>query len=77
MERFKKTIATLESQAKLERHQLHEEHHQCVQIELNDKKNKALRAFVKALKKAPSDGNAVLTAVRRFLKICTDDRIHK
>lgn len=77
MERFKKTIATLEHQAKLERHQLHSEHHQCVQIDLNDKKNKHLKAFLKALKKTPSDENGVLTAVRKFMKVCTEDRIHK
>jgi len=77
MARFKKIVAVLEQQAKLERLSLHEEHSQCMQIDLNDKKNKVLRLFLKALKKTPVDENAILEAIRKFINISTEDRIHK
>ena len=77
MERFKKTVASLEEQAKLERERLREEHHQCVQIDVNNKKHKAMKDFVKAMKERVRDPNKILEAVQRFVKTCTQDRLHK
>lgn len=77
LENFRKTLNSLDEQAKLERAQLKEEHHQCTQIDLNDKKNKALRDFVAALEEEPRDGNKILEAVQRYVKVCTQDRLHK
>lgn len=77
LENFKKSLNSFDEQAKLERAQLKEEHHQCMQIDLNDKKNQALRDFVTALQEEPRDGNKVLEAVQRYVKTCTQDRLHK
>lgn len=77
LENFKKSLNTFDEQAKLERARLKEEHHQCMQIDLNDKKNQALRDFVAALQEVPRDGNKILEAERRFIKTCTQDRLHK
>lgn len=77
LENFRKTLNSLDEQAKLERARLKEEHHQCTQIDLNDKKNKALRDFVAALEEEPRDGNKILEAVQRYVKVCTQDRLHK
>lgn len=77
LENFKKSLNSFDEQAKLERSQLKEEHHQCMQIDLNDKKNQALRDFVTALQEEPRDGNKVLEAVQRYVKTCTQDRLHK
>lgn len=77
LERFKKIVSILEQQVKLERLSLHAEHAQCMQIDLNDKKNKVLRSFLKALKRKPVDENAILKAVRKFINVSTEDRIHK
>lgn len=68
---------SLEDQAKLERARLKEEHHQCTQIDLNDKKNKALHDFVAALQEDQRDGNKILEAVQRYVRFCTQDRLHK
>ncbi|KAK3744753.1 hypothetical protein QZH41_013301, partial [Actinostola sp. cb2023] len=76
MDRFKKIVGMLEKQAKVERFSIHEEHIQCMQIDLNDKKNKVLRSFLKALKKSPPDENAILKAMRKFMNVSTEDRIH-
>lgn len=77
LENFKSTLASYDDQVKLERNRLKEEHHQCTQIDLNNKKNQALGDFVAALQKEPRDGNKILQAVQRYVKICTQDRLHK
>lgn len=77
IENFKKSLETYDEQAKLERARLKEEHHQCMQIDLNDKKNQALRDFVAALQEVPRDGNKILEAVQRFVNTCSQDRLHK
>lgn len=77
LDNFKKTLNSLDDQAKLERARLKEEHHQCTQIDLNDKKNQAMRDFVAALQADPRDGNKILEAVQRYVKMCTQDRLHK
>jgi len=77
LENFKKTLNSLDEQAKLDRARLKEEHHQCAQINLNDKKNQALRDFVAALEEDPRDGNKILEAAQRYVKYCTQDRLHK
>lgn len=76
MDRFKKTVASLEEQAKLERERLRDEHHQCVQIDVNNKKHKAMKDFVKSMKETVRDPNKILEAVQRFVKVCTQDRLH-
>lgn len=76
LENFKKSLNTYDEQAKLERARLKEEHHQCMQIDLNDKKNQALRDFVAALQEVPRDGNKILEAEQRFVRTCTQDRLH-
>ncbi|KAL9964038.1 hypothetical protein ACROYT_G027612 [Oculina patagonica] len=76
LENFKKSLNSFDEQAKLERARLKEEHHQCTQIDLNDKKNQAMRDFVAALQEEPRDGNKILEAVQRFVKTCTQDRLH-
>lgn len=76
LENFKKSLNTYDEQAKLERARLKEEHHQCMQIDLNDKKNQALRDFVAALQEVPRDGNKILEAEQRFIRTCTQDRLH-
>lgn len=76
MERFKKTVSSLEEQAKLERERLREEHHMCIQIDVNNKKHKAMKDFVKAMKQSERDPNNILEAVQRFVKISTQDRLH-
>lgn len=76
IENFKKSLETYDEQAKLERARLKEEHHQCMQIDLNDKKNQALRDFVAALQEVPRDGNKILEAVQRFVNTCSQDRLH-
>lgn len=48
-----------------------------MQIDLNDKKNQALRDFVAALQEVPRDGNKILEAEQRFIRTCTQDRLHK
>ena len=77
LENFKKTLNSLDDQAKLERARLKEEHHQCTQIDLNDKKNQALRDFVAALEEVPRDGNKIKEAMKRYVTVCTKDRLHK
>lgn len=77
MEQFKKSVASLEQKAKLERQRLHEEHHQCVQIDVNNKKHKAMKDFVKSMKATVHNPNKILEAVQRFVKICAQDRLHK
>ena len=77
LENFKNTLNNYDDQAKLERARLKEEHHQCTQIDLNNKKNKALQDFVTALQEEPRDGNKILEAIQRFVKFCTQDRLHK
>lgn len=76
LENFKNTLNNYDDQAKLERARLKEEHHQCTQIDLNNKKNKALRDFVAALQEEPRDGNKILEAIQRYVKFCTQDRLH-
>jgi len=76
MEQFKKSVASLEQRAKLERQRLHEEHHRCVQIDVNNKKHKAMKDFVKSMKASTRDPNKILEAVQRFVKVCTQDRLH-
>lgn len=70
-------VSSLEDQVKLERARLKEEHHQCTQIDLNDKKNKAMADFVAALQEEPQDANKILEAVQRYVRFCTQDRLHK
>lgn len=70
-------VSSFEDQVKLERARLKEEHHQCTQIDLNDKKNKAMADFVAALQEEPQDANKILEAVQRYVKFCTQDRLHK
>ena len=77
LENFKKSLETYDEQAKLERARLKEEHHQCMQIDLNDKKNQALRDFVAALQEVPRDRDKILEAEQRFVRTCTQDRLHK
>lgn len=70
-------VNSFEDQVKLERARLKEEHHQCTQIDLNDKKNKAMADFVAALQEEPQDANKILEAVQRYVRFCTQDRLHK
>ena len=70
-------VSSFEDQVKLERTRLKEEHHQCTQIDLNDKKNKAMADFVAALQEEPQDANKILEAVQRYVRFCTQDRLHK
>lgn len=77
LENFKNTLNSYDEQAKLDRARLKEEHHQCTQIDLNNKKNQAMRDFVAALGEEPRDGNKILEAVQRYVKMCTQDRLHK
>lgn len=70
-------VSSFEDQVKLERARLKEEHHQCTQIDLNDKKNKAMADFVAALQEEPQDANKILEAVQRYVRFCTQDRLHK
>lgn len=70
-------VSSFEDQVKLERARLKEEHHQCTQIDLNDKKNKAMADFVAALQEEPLDANKILEAVQRYVRFCTQDRLHK
>lgn len=48
-----------------------------MQIDLNDKKNQALRDFVAALQEVPRDRDKILEAEQRFVRTCTQDRLHK
>lgn len=70
-------VSSLEDQVKLERARLKEEHHQCTQIDLNDKQNKALADYVAALQEEPQDANKIQEAVQRYVRFCTQDRLHK
>lgn len=70
-------VSSFEDQVKLERARLKEEHHQCTQIDLNDKKNNAMADFVAALQEEPQDANKILEAVQRYVRFCTQDRLHK
>lgn len=70
-------VSSLEDQVKLERARLKEEHHQCTQIDLNDKQNKALADYVAALQEEPQDANKIQEAVQRYVRLCTQDRLHK
>ena len=70
-------VSSFEDQVKLERARLKEEHHQCTQIDLNDKKNKAMADFVAALQEEPQDANKILEAVQCYVRFCTQDRLHK
>ena len=70
-------VSSFEDQVKLERARLKEEHHQCTQIDLNDKKKKAMADFVAALQEEPQDANKILEAVQRYVRFCTQDRLHK
>lgn len=76
LQTFNKMVNSYGDQAKLERARLKEEHHQCTQIDLNDKKNKALGDFVAALQEEPRDDNKILQAVQRYVRFCTQDRLH-
>lgn len=76
LENFKNTLNSYDEQAKLERARLKEEHHQCTQLDLNNKKNKALRDFVTALEEEPQDGNKILEAIQSFVKFSSHDRLH-
>ncbi|RMX60703.1 hypothetical protein pdam_00006820 [Pocillopora damicornis] len=76
LETFNKMVSSFEDQVKLERARLKEEHHQCTQIDLNDKKNKAMADFVAALQEEPQDANKILEAVQRYVRFCTQDRLH-
>ena len=77
LESFKNMLNSFDDQAKLERLRLKEEHHQCTQINLNDKKNQALRDFVAAIEEEPRDGDKIKEALKRYLTSCTKDRLHK
>ncbi|EDO45291.1 predicted protein [Nematostella vectensis] len=76
MARFKETISTLEQQAKLERQRLHEEHHQCLQIHINEKRHKTIKTFLRELRREIKNPDKILAAMRMFTNICNEDRVH-
>lgn len=64
-------------QANLERERLREEHQQCVQIDLNRQKLKALKVFVEAIQEVPQGATKVLDSFKAYIKISEQDRFHK
>ena len=70
-------MKALGDQDTLEQEKLRENHQQCVQIDLNNKKAKALKLFVEAMAEEVPDAKKIVENLKGYLQACDKDRLHK
>lgn len=77
MKIFQSTLDNIEKQASLDESRLSQEKKECIQMNLNHKKHRAMTAFVDAVRKHGDKPAKVVKTFQRFMNVLKNDQDQK